>query len=156
MRIDPSLDTSDILQIDDAVKAGAKDGKGNEDTRIDNNARKLRERSTSSNQAEKKGSNDSPSYVMSFNYYSAIPKLIRGCFLLFGIGFVLYGFYRTMLKVGQNNVLISEEVVVEDKYTYPSITFCYKYKHGGKDVLKNYYPSLYEKWKLLGLSLIHI
>ena len=55
-----------------------------------------------------------------------------------------------MVKVNQSHILINEEVVVAEKYTYPSITFCYKYKHGGKDVLKNYYPSLFDKWKKLG------
>ena len=83
--------------------------------------------------------------------YSLIPKLIRTGFLIFGIGFVLYGFYRTMLKVSQQNILIAEEVVVKEKFTYPSITFCYKYKHGGKDVFRNYYPSLYNKWKKSGM-----
>ena len=82
--------------------------------------------------------------------YSVIPKIIRVGFLFFGIGFVLYGFYGTMVKVNQSHILMSEEVVVEEKYTYPSITFCYKYKHGDKNVLKNYYPSLFEKWKKLG------
>ena len=83
--------------------------------------------------------------------YSLIPKLIRTGFLIFGIGFLFYGFYRTMLKVSQQNILISEEVVVKEKFTYPSITFCYKYKHGGKDVFRNYYPSLYERWIKSGM-----
>ena len=82
--------------------------------------------------------------------YSVIPKIIRVGFLFFGIGFVLYGFYGTMVKVNQSHILMSEEVVVKEKYTYPSITFCYKYKHGDKNVLKNYYPSLFDKWKHLG------
>ena len=83
--------------------------------------------------------------------YTIIPKLIRSGFVLFGIAFVFYGFYRTMLKVSQKNILIREEVVVKEKFTYPSITFCYKYKHGGKDVFRNYYPSLYDKWKKSGM-----
>ena len=83
--------------------------------------------------------------------YSIIPKLIRGGFLIFGVGFVVYGFYRTMHKVSQRNILIREEVVVKEKYTYPSITFCYKYKNGGKDVFRNYYPPLYDKWKKSGM-----
>ena len=83
--------------------------------------------------------------------YNIIPKLIRGAFLIFGVGFVAYGFYRTMHKVSQRNILIREEVVVKEKYTYPSITFCYKYKNGGKDVFRNYYPPLYDKWKKSGM-----
>ena len=72
-------------------------------------------------------------------------------FILFGTGFVCYGFYKTMLKVHKGNVLIREEVRVKHKYTYPSITFCYKFKHGTKDVLRNYYPYLYNKWKNSGM-----
>ena len=83
--------------------------------------------------------------------YTIIPKLIRSGFVIFGLAFVCYGFYRTMLKVSQRNILIREEVVVKEKFTYPSITFCYKYKHGGKDVFRNYYPSLYDKWKKSGM-----
>ena len=80
-----------------------------------------------------------------------ISKIIRGGFVIFGLGMVCNGFYKTMIKVNQRNILISEELVNEEKYTYPSITFCYKYKYGGKDVFQNYYPYLYEKWKKEGI-----
>ena len=80
-----------------------------------------------------------------------ISKMIRGGFVIFGLGMVCNGFYKTMIKVNQRNILISEELVNEEKYTYPSITFCYKYKYGGKDVFQNYYPYLYEKWKKEGI-----
>ena len=83
-----------------------------------------------------------------------ISKMIRGGFVIFGLGMVCNGFYKTMIKVNQRNILISEELVNEEKYTYPSITFCYKYKYGGKDVFQNYYPYLYEKWKKEGIMTI--
>ena len=55
-----------------------------------------------------------------------------------------------MIKVTEKTILIRKELVNEEKYRYPSITFCYKYKHGGKDVFMNYYPRVYEKWKKEG------
>ena len=82
--------------------------------------------------------------------YLEFSKTIRIMFILFGIGFVFYGFYRTMVKVNQGNVLIREEVHAKQKHIYPSITFCYKFKHGTKDVLRNYYPLLYKKWQKSG------
>ena len=37
-----------------------------------------------------------------------------------------------------------------DKMKYPSVTFCYKFKHGSKDVVQNYYPFLFEVAKQKG------
>ena len=85
-----------------------------------------------------------------------ISKIIRGGFVIFGLGMVCNGFYKTMIKVNQRNILLSEELVNEEKYTYPSITFCYKYKYGGKDVFQNYYPYLYEKWKKEGILTVQL
>ena len=88
-----------------------------------------------------------------------LPRVVRGIFVLFAIFFVCRAFYKTLLKAQDGNVLIKEEVRVFHRYKYPSITFCYKYKHGGKEVLRNYYPRLYKKWKKSGTvsgSLIHI
>ena len=79
-----------------------------------------------------------------------LAKCIRTAFVLFGIVYVLYGFTQTMRKFKEGNVLIKEQVFSHTKYKYPSVTFCYKYKHGGKNVLDNYYPDLYEKWKQSG------
>ena len=79
-----------------------------------------------------------------------LPKVVRSIFILIAIFFVCRAFYKTLLKAKDGNILIKEEVRVAHRYKYPSITFCYKYKHGGKEVLRNYYPHLYKKWKQLG------
>ena len=79
--------------------------------------------------------------------FKTLKNVVRGIFLIFGMTVVLYGFYGTMREVNQMKVLLQEEVEIKEKYLYPSITFCYKYKHGGKEALRNYYPFLFEKWK---------
>ena len=76
-----------------------------------------------------------------------LAKWIRRVFLLFAAVFVCRSFYRTMEKANEDNVLVKEEVHAPLKYRYPSMTFCYKFKHGHKDIVRNYYPELYEKWK---------
>ena len=82
--------------------------------------------------------------------WKVVSKCIRTVFVLFGIVYVLYMFTRTMQKVKDGNVLVKEEVQSPTKYKYPSVTFCYKYRHGSKDVLHNYYPDLFRKWKKSG------
>ena len=64
--------------------------------------------------------------------------------------FVCVGFYTTMLKVNENHVSIREEIQVLPKYRYPSLTFCYTFKHGGKDVMEMFYQHLFDKWKQSG------
>ena len=64
--------------------------------------------------------------------------------------FVCVGFYTTMLKVKENHVSIKEEIQVLPKYRYPSLTFCYVFKHGGKDVMEMFYQHLFDKWKQSG------
>ena len=95
---------------------------------------------------------DIKTYLRKYTNGRTISKVIRGGFVIFGICMVCIGFYNTMMQVGQRNILMREELVHEEKYRYPSITFCYKYKHGGKDVFQNYYPYLYKKWKKAGKS----
>ena len=63
---------------------------------------------------------------------------------------VCYGFHRGYKKFIGHNIVIKEQVYALDKMKYPSVTFCYKFKHGSKDVVNNYYPSLYEKWQATG------
>ena len=85
------------------------------------------------------------------DYKTIAKKLIKTGFVIFGIIMVCAGFYNTMIRVHQNHILIRDEVFVAERYTYPSITFCYKYKYGGKDVVQNYLPSLYDKLKASGM-----
>ena len=85
------------------------------------------------------------------DYKTIAKKFIKTGFVIFGIIMVCAGFYNTMIRVHQNHILIRDEVFVKERYTYPSITFCYKYKYGGKDVVQNYLPSLYDKLKASGM-----
>ena len=80
-------------------------------------------------------------------------KSFRMIFVLLGIGYVLYSFSRTIQKYREGNVLVKQENKYFEKYRYPSVTFCYKFKHGSKDVMNNYYPSLYKKWQATGISI---
>ena len=79
--------------------------------------------------------------------FKTLKNVVRGIFVTFGMIVVLYGFYGTMREVNQMKVLLQEEVEIKEKYLYPSITFCYKFKHGGKEALRNYHSFLFEKWK---------
>ena len=88
------------------------------------------------------------------DYKTIAKKFIKTGFVIFGIIMVCAGFYNTMIRVHQNHILIRDEVFVAERYTYPSITFCYKYKYGGKDVVQNYLPSLYDKLKMSGMTVL--
>ena len=79
--------------------------------------------------------------------FKTLKNVVRGIFVTFGMIVVLYGFYGTVREVNQMKVLLQEEVEIKEKYLYPSITFCYKFKHGGKEALRNYHSFLFEKWK---------
>ena len=79
-----------------------------------------------------------------------VSKFALFVYLLLALGFVCHGFYRTILKMADEQVLIREAQLVPDKIKYPSITFCYKYKHGSKDAFGTYYKRFFEKWKKSG------
>ena len=90
-----------------------------------------------------------------------VTKLVRTGFVIFGVVYVLYGFAKTMQKFKAGNVLVKEEIFYPQKYVYPSITFCYKYKHRGKNIINAYFQDLFEKLKQSGKlfstnDLIHI
>ena len=63
---------------------------------------------------------------------------------------VCKGFYNGYEKFKAENVILKEEIHDFDKMRYPSITFCYKYKHGSKHATTNYFPYLYTKAKQEG------
>ena len=71
-------------------------------------------------------------------------------YVLFALLFVSYGLHKTIIKMKDERTLVKESHLVPDKIKYPSITFCYKYKHGGKDAFGIYYKKFFEKWKRSG------
>ena len=75
---------------------------------------------------------------------------VRLLYLVIATGVVCHGFINSYEKMRGQHVLLKEEILVLDKMRYPSITFCYKYKHGSKEVVRNYYPYLFKKAKQEG------
>ena len=63
---------------------------------------------------------------------------------------VCHGFYNAYQKMMTEAVLIRHENQAVDKLRYPSITVCYKYKHGSKLVFDNFLPRFYEEAKRKG------
>ena len=57
-------------------------------------------------------------------------KLIRVVYIGIAIYYVCYGYYTTILMAKEANLMVKDEVSVLKKYRYPSLTFCYLYKHG--------------------------
>ena len=57
-------------------------------------------------------------------------KLIRVVYIGVAIYYVCYGYYTTILMAKEANLMVKDEVSVLKKYRYPSLTFCYLYKHG--------------------------
>ena len=57
-------------------------------------------------------------------------KLIRFAYIGIAIYYVCYGYYTTILMAKEANLMVKDEVSVLEKYRYPSLTFCYLYKHG--------------------------
>ena len=86
----------------------------------------------------------------SSNVLTCILTFVRFLYIGVAICFVCFGYYETMLIAKQGNRHVKEEVTVLSKYRYPSITFCYVFKHGGKDVWSLYFRHFIEKWKQSG------
>ena len=84
---------------------------------------------------------------------SHIKKVINAIeivYILFATGLLSYGFIETIEKMNEGNILVKEEVRVLPKIKYPSVTFCYKYKHGTKVAIHTYNSHFAAKWKRLG------
>ena len=75
-----------------------------------------------------------------------VVKGIRIAYMLFAMLFVCQGLYNTLIKVQQQNVNVRSAIKYLSKIKLPSITFCHKYKHGGKEAILNYNKQLFEKW----------
>ena len=63
---------------------------------------------------------------------------------------VCHGFHNAFQKMMAEDVSTRQENQAVDKMRYPSITFCYKYKHGLKRVFDNLLPRFYEEAKNKG------
>ena len=89
-----------------------------------------------------------------------ILKALRLMYIGGAIYFVSFGYYTTFLMAKARYRNVEEEVKVLEKYRYPSITFCYVFKHtqhdgsdthdGGKYVWTLYYRHLIQQWMKSG------
>ena len=79
-----------------------------------------------------------------------LAKAIRCAYIVFGTSLVCYGLLKTIEKVTEGNILVKEGVRVLANIKYPSVTFCYKYKHGSKDAEDTYNLYFAEEWKKSG------
>ena len=63
--------------------------------------------------------------------------LARNAYFLVGLGYVAYNFVGTMNKVAENRIVVSMTEHEYQRFTFPSITFCYPFNpQVGKDVRK--------------------
>ena len=74
-------------------------------------------------------------------------EFIRFLYIIFALVKVFEAFYNQYHKTMAEDVLTRRTQPTLNKMKYPSITFCYKYKHGSKQIMDNYLPSFYEKSK---------
>ena len=75
-----------------------------------------------------------------------ILRLARIVYIAFAIYFVTFGYYKTLMVAKEGRRNLQEEVTVLEKYRYPSITFCNKFKHGQKNVWSLYYLNLLKRF----------
>ena len=80
----------------------------------------------------------------------AIVTIVKTAYLIFAALFVCYGFYNTVARVQQGTINVKSGVQVVSKVKFPSITFCHKFRYGGKDALLAYSNLLFQKWKKSG------
>ena len=83
--------------------------------------------------------------------FQNVLHIFRMIYVAIGTVVVCYGFQSGYKKFMSHNIVIKEQVYSVDKMRYPSITFCYKFKHGSKDVIQNYYPFLFQMAEQQGI-----
>ena len=84
-------------------------------------------------------------------YLSNFIKSTRNLYIIVAIVLVCRGFYNAYEKLQYEDISIRQEYRTSPQRRYPSITFCYKYKHGTKRVFESYYPKFYEEAKRKGI-----
>ena len=88
-------------------------------------------------------------------------RSIRIIYIAGAVFFVGYTYYTVILLAKTQNLNVKDEVSIQSKYLYPSITFCYVYKvkkcnfcndvnNGRKHIWWVYYLHYVEAWKKSG------
>ena len=83
-------------------------------------------------------------------YLNKFIRFTRYLYVLIAMVLVCLGFYNAYEKFQSEDVSTRQEYRTSAQRRYPSITFCYKYKHGSKRVIDNYLPKFYEEAKRKG------
>ena len=92
-------------------------------------------------------------FGISKSYSCTLSQIFHFARLLYVVAasvIVCHSIYNGYKKMKAETVLVKSEIQDFDQMRYPSITFCYKYKHGLKHATVNYFPYLYEKAKQEG------
>ena len=84
------------------------------------------------------------------NTLHQIVKVVRLAYLILAVVLVCRGLYVTITKVQQQAINVRAERKLVSSIKFPSVTFCYKYKHGTKGVMSAYKYQLFDKWKESG------
>ena len=77
---------------------------------------------------------------------------VRFVYLAIAIVVVCKGIYNGYKKMIEEDLSYRQEVQINDAMRYPSVSFCYKYNHGTKNVIDNYFPKFFEVAKNDGNS----
>ena len=85
---------------------------------------------------------------------NSIITLIRYVYVVIAVGLVCNAIYKEYDKMVTEDVSRRQEYHTSKQRRYPSVTFCYKFKHGTKQVMDNYLPKFVEKAKNNGMYLI--
>ena len=76
-----------------------------------------------------------------------VPQFVQRIYIVLASFVVCVSYYKTLEKAYTRQILVKEQVNVMPKIMYPSLTFCYKYKYGNKEVIQAYNSYFEEKWK---------
>ena len=79
--------------------------------------------------------------------------IIRYVYVGIALCLVCNAFYKEYEKWIAEDISRRQEYSTSEQRKYPSITFCYKFEHGTKQVIDNYLPKFVEKAKKNGNSL---
>ena len=82
---------------------------------------------------------------------SFIISVVRCIYVLVAAAIVCRGFYHAIEKFISEDVSTRQEYHTIERRRYPSITFCYKYKHGTKRVIDNYLPKFRNRAREKGI-----
>ena len=96
-----------------------------------------------------------------------LARSIRIIYIAGAVFFVGYTYYTVILLAKTQNLNVKDEVSVQSKYLYPSITFCYVYKvkkcsfcndvnNGRKHIWWVYYLHYVEAWKKSGKKIKYV